>query len=491
MESILMFFKKINIVLLMVVFAASLTIGQNMLYAQVNGSLNEPQFAERSVDEQGRPTVTTTRGTVQSGQTFTTVTTNADGSRTQTQRVTSPQSVSSSSAGRGLGGGAGTCLVGQTLANAISIGVTSLIARGTTALAASFFSVPTSDRVTQNSTTDTAANNIAQTSKEVGIPLWGIPILPSLDSIGYCLVNSLIEYISDATIAWINSGFEGNPVFIDNFDQFFKNLADRELAVFMDNLTLPGYMCEQFQVNIQLGLLTDRANQRDRFNRFRGGSSSSSTGGFGRQNQCGLETFLNGGAFAGTGGGFGSYGGGSYAARTNQYPGIGSTGGGGDINSYYAGDQQTVSSAGFIGFLLAGNPQNNSLGAYNAAQRQVAVRQQSKVAVKQFETGVNQGVQSTEDEDGNIQTPGRIIQSQIEKRLGLDEDRLVLAREFDEVVSSLVDALVRIALDEILPGGADRFVNVSVDGRNVQNGQPSIQNPNGITTEVDVRSGGN
>ncbi len=212
--------------------------------------------------------------------------------------------------------------------------------------------------------------------------MFGVPILPSLDSIGYCLVNSLIEYISDATIAWINSGFEGNPVFIDNFDEFFKNLADRELAAFMGNLTLPGYMCEPFQVNVQLGLLTNRANERDQFSGYRGGSSSSSTGGRVAQNQCGLETFLNGGAFAGTGGGgyTGSYG--SYGSATNLYPGIGSTGGGGDVDSYYAGDTQTVSNAGFVGFLLAGNPQNNSLGAYNAAQRQVAVRQISKTEVK-------------------------------------------------------------------------------------------------------------
>jgi len=477
MESILTLLKKINLVVLIVIFAASLTIGQNFAYAQSNGVVNRQQVNVVGVNAQGRPTLTTTTGTVQSGQTITTITTNPDGSRTQSQQVTSPQSISSGArSGGGAAGSVGTCLVGETLATAISVGISSLLARGATALAPSVFSVPTTDRLNQVNTSAIAETGIAQTSKEVGIPIFGAPILPSLDSIGYCIVNSLIEYISDSTIAWINSGFEGNPVFIDNFDQFFKNIADRELSAFMNNLTLPGYMCEQFQVNIQLGLLTNWANQRDRFGSFRGNNSASATGGFIRNNQCGLETFLNGGAFSGNNGG-GVYG--SYTALTNRYPGVGSTGGAGDISSFYAGDTQTVSSAGFVGFLLAGNPQNNSLGAYNAAQRQVAVQQQARADVKGTEIAINDGVRSPQDEDGNIQTPGKIIQSQIEKRLGLDEDRLVLAKEFDEVVSALVDALIKIALDEILPDG-NRFINVSVDGRNVRTRQQTQPNPNAI-----------
>lgn len=484
MESNLKHFKKIFVVSLIIVFAASLTVGQNLSYAQTAG-IPQGGGPTIGIDDQGRRTETTTIGTVQTGQTITTVTINPDGTRTQTQQVTAPQSVSSAGAGA-----VGTCLVGQTLANAVSSAVSSLLSAGATALA-SVITVPVNDAVTNIQTGQTAANNIAQTSKEVGIPIWGVPILPSLDSIGYCLVNSLIEYISDATIAWINSGFEGNPVFIDNFDEFFKNIADRELAAFMNNLTLPGYMCEPFQVNIQLGLLNDRSNQRDRFNQFRGTGSSSSTG-FNNafRNQCGLETFLNGGAFAGTGfSGGGGFGVSSAQAFTNNYPGLGASGGGGDVRGYYEGNTETVESAGFVGFLLAGNPQNHSLGAFNAARQQVAIRQQASADINRTEIQTNDGVISPRDEDGNIQTPGKIIQAQIEKRLGLDEDRLVLAREFDEVVSALVDALIKIALDEILPNGSQRFLNVSVDGRDVRTQQQAQQNPGSITADIDVTGG--
>ncbi len=99
---------------------------------------------------------------------------------------------------------------------------------------------------------------------------------------------------------------------------------------------------------------------------------------------------------------------------------------------------------------------------------------------------VNDGVQSTPDEDGNIQTPGKIIQSQIEKRLGLDEDRLVLAKEFDEVVTALVDALIKIALDEILPDGAERYVKINIDGINTETGEAAVENPDAINIDIDT-----
>lgn len=482
MESTLIFFKKINIFVFILIFGASLTVGQNASYAQ---NIGGQQITSVDVDDQGRRTETITTGTVQSGQTITTTTINADGTRTSSQRIIAPQSISSGAASGfgGQNGAIGTCLVGQTLASSISTAISSFLSQGIASIGLSALAVPTSDRVTQFNSAQTAANNIAQTSKEVGIPVFGVPLLPSLDSIGYCLVNSLIEYISDSTIAWINSGFEGNPVFIDNFDQFFKNIADRELASFMNNLTLPGYMCAPFQVNIQLGLLAERSNERDRFREFRNNFSSSSTdfrNGI-NINQCSIETFLSGAVVGGD-----NFYNSPYTLLNNQYPGIGASGSGGDIDSFYAGDVETVRNAGFVGFLLAGNPSNNSVGAYNAAKRQVAVQQQARADIERTEITVNDGVRSTKDADGNIQTPGKIIQSQIEKRLGLDEDRLVLAREFDEVVSALVNALIKIALDEILPDGSDRYVRINIDGVDAVTGQPALINDNSIQANINT-----
>lgn len=460
----------------MVVFAASLTIGQNTAYAQNNGGTfgdaNTQTGTVVGTNADGLRTETTTTGNLQTGFTKTVITVQPDGSRVQTQQqVSAPISA---------GSGVGTCLIGQTLANfataALNYALDALLDLAVTGVTA-VLSVPVKDWEVGITAGDIDRNNTAQTSKEVGIPIKGVPILPSLDSIGYCIVNSLIEYISDATINWINSGFEGNPVFIDNFDDFFKNLADRELSAFINNVSLPGYMCEPFQVNVQLGLLEERRRERDHFSAYRDRTTgTSSTGSFGGRAQCSLDSFLNGGAFAGGTGGY-------TTSTGSSYPGLGGIGGG-DSEGFYDGHFETVQNAGFAGFLLAGNPANTPMGSYNLAVSQVKAQQQSRQEVEKTEIVVNDGVRSPKDEDGNIETPGKIIQSQISKRLGLDEDRLVLAKEFDEIVTALVNALVKIALDKILPDGSSRYVNVSVDGVNPATGQPYTTSENAARVNI-------
>ena len=42
-----------------------------------------------------------------------------------------------------------------------------------------------------------------------------------------------------------------------------------------------------------------------------------------------------------------------------------------------------------------------------------------------------------------------MIEKQLEKRLNLADDRLVLAEKFDQVINALVDAVIKIALNEV------------------------------------------
>ena len=49
-----------------------------------------------------------------------------------------------------------------------------------------------------------------------------------------------------------------------------------------------------------------------------------------------------------------------------------------------------------------------------------------------------------------ITSPGIVIQSQLEKTLGLAKDRLVLAEKFDQVIAAVVNQLINTALDKVL-----------------------------------------
>ncbi len=55
----------------------------------------------------------------------------------------------------------------------------------------------------------------------------------SLDSIMFCIINEIITYITQSTIAWINSGFDGNPVFIQNPGALMQRVASQEANNFI------------------------------------------------------------------------------------------------------------------------------------------------------------------------------------------------------------------------------------------------------------------
>jgi hypothetical protein len=62
----------------------------------------------------------------------------------------------------------------------------------------------------------------------------------SFNAVANCIVNALIKYIYEATVAWINSGFNGNPAFINNPGKFFGDIAAIETAGFVNDFMRGG-----------------------------------------------------------------------------------------------------------------------------------------------------------------------------------------------------------------------------------------------------------
>ncbi len=81
---------------------------------------------------------------------------------------------------------------------------------------------------------------------------------PSLDAIGFCIANQMIAYIANSTITWIQSGFKGSPVFVSNTGQFFKGIEDQELGNFVNGVaggTLGINLCAPFKVAVLVDTL--------------------------------------------------------------------------------------------------------------------------------------------------------------------------------------------------------------------------------------------
>lgn len=226
------------------------------------------------------------------------------------------------------------------------------------------------------------------TSKEVGTAGGKGP---SLDGLGFCVSNALIQAISDATIAWINGGFEGNPVFIDDLEWFLKDLKKDALGDVLNSFTdsfADGILCKELGINISLSLINNKRPKRDYKCTY---------------NEAGLR--LAQGFF--------------------------------DFDDFKEVTQ---------------NPMNNRIGAFLAVDSNYQELVNSRGDVFEKESNWNNGYLSWKDKDSYTKTitPGKVISDQFQAVTKLPLDRLVLADEFDEIISALVNQLVRMAVPEIL-----------------------------------------
>lgn len=75
-----------------------------------------------------------------------------------------------------------------------------------------------------------------------------------LDPLAWLAKSIIIEALTAAIVDWINSGFEGAPTFVTDLDGFMLDVADRVAGDFITNAGLQ-FLCSPFQLDIQIKLL--------------------------------------------------------------------------------------------------------------------------------------------------------------------------------------------------------------------------------------------
>jgi len=73
-------------------------------------------------------------------------------------------------------------------------------------------------------------------------------------NIGMIVIKRVLREITKATVKWINSGFEGNPSFITNTQQWLTDTADITIGDFLMNDPALNFLCDPFKVQIKLAL---------------------------------------------------------------------------------------------------------------------------------------------------------------------------------------------------------------------------------------------
>jgi len=232
--------------------------------------------------------------------------------------------------------------------------------------------------------------------KEAGLTIFGFTI-PGLtwDLIAINIANIALELIINETIVWINSGFEGNPAYATDPEQFFTDIADNIAGDFIAGSDL-GFLCSPFQTKIRLAL--------QRYHTQR------------RQFQCTLTDVVA------------------------------------NIDAFYVNFSEGGWDAWFV---MTQNDANNPYGAYLEAQIELDSRIAKAVGIQDKQLNWNSGFLSWTEckkqhegtgkclERGPVKTPGKVINDQLNTVLATGVHKLELADEFDELVSALFVQLLK------------------------------------------------
>lgn len=219
------------------------------------------------------------------------------------------------------------------------------------------------------------------------------------NTVWQCIIKSVaqaaIDQITRSVVNWINSGFNGQPSFVTNFNQYFANVADQAAGEFIKGSAL-SFLCSPFAPQIKIAIAQSYANR----------NNSGAT--------CSLTKVTN------------------------------------NINGFLKGNW---GAGGWGGLLqLTTMPTNNPYGAYAYAQiglnSSIANAQNNAnrnvspggfISVQKCDTTKGQSVGK-----GNcpVTTPGQVIQDSLNNSFKGSLDQLNIAQDINAIISALTNQLM-------------------------------------------------
>src|SRR3989344_1533557 len=220
-----------------------------------------------------------------------------------------------------------------------------------------------------------------------------------VDTFIECMVRALariaIQQLTAQTVAWINSGFNGEPAFVQDFGKFFNDVADRAAGQVIQGGDL-AFLCSPFQLQVRIAIAQSYARR----------SSSAAA-----QQACTLTDVV------------------------------------GNVENFMRGDFSQGGWPGLISFTTV--PTNNPVGAYASAQ----VLLNSRIAgeTKFAELKISPGGflpqekcvtdQDTGEKIWQTITPGSTFEAALVSKFGAEVQGLQLAQSIDEILSALINSL--------------------------------------------------
>lgn len=86
-----------------------------------------------------------------------------------------------------------------------------------------------------------------------------------LKPMGWALAKAILSRMLKDIVRWINSGFRGSPMFVQDLGGFLTDVADETMGRFIQEVGGPfSIVCSPFRLNIQIALATAYSRSRDR-----------------------------------------------------------------------------------------------------------------------------------------------------------------------------------------------------------------------------------
>jgi hypothetical protein len=238
-----------------------------------------------------------------------------------------------------------------------------------------------------------------------------------MDCMARVVARVALQQMTAGIVNWINSGFNGQPAFVQNYRQLFFDVADKAAGQFIQGSAL-SFLCTPFQAPVRVAIAQSYAR--------RNASASSCTlsqaiGG----NIQNVNSFLSGNFSAGGWGGLLSF----TTVPTNNPYGAYSYAQLGLQNSIAQAQQDvardTAAGRGFLSYQEPYNCKPVSTGDFNPSTGEEILTSECQY---------------------RITTPGSVIEQSLNTSLGTSYRQLELAKTFDETISTLIQQLITQSL---------------------------------------------
>ncbi len=228
----------------------------------------------------------------------------------------------------------------------------------------------------------------------------------NLDVAAWWATKYILSQITRSIVMWINSGFQGSPMFVQDLEGFALRVADQAAGVFIANLGSPllaQFVCAPFRLNIQIAIAAGYRYSRSGF-----------------PTRCSLsQGMANIGRFTD----------GSFIH--------------GGWNAWYQATAQPLTYTPYGNLLTAQNELSLRTSITIRNENQMLTFGSGMMSSKICEKIANPGLTK---EKCLVSTPGQSITATLNHHLNIGSDTLVAADEIGEIVGALLGQLANTAI---------------------------------------------